>query len=219
MKGAPPGADTPRMRWRPVKPWQCWAVLAWCLALGWCAFVRDIRVPVLRFVNLGFHELGHLIMYIVPINDVLTAAMGSVMQCLVPLGLAFYFLVLRRDQLASAACLAWAATNFQEAAVYIADAPYERLQLIGGEHDWAFVLGPDHLDRLDRAASIASTVRGIGVVVLLIAIAGCVAAMVRALRSPETPERSGLPPTALEPASGTLLSHRTEGGAYPARTP
>jgi hypothetical protein len=196
------------MRWRPVKPWQGWAALAWCLALGWCAFGREMRVPLLTFVNLGFHELGHLIMYIVPISEVLTAAMGSIMQCLVPLGLAAYFIVWRRDQLASAACLAWAATNFQEAAVYIADAPYQRLELIGGEHDWAFVLGPDHLDRLDRAHSIAATVRGIGVVVLLAAVAISVASLVRAARVQASPERLTI--GASGPDAGTLLPDHRE---------
>jgi hypothetical protein len=48
--------------------------------------------------------------------------------------------------------------------VYIADAPYERLELIGGEHDWAFVLG--ELGRVEQAATIASIVRGAGVLVL-----------------------------------------------------
>lgn len=166
------------MRWRPVKPWQCGAALGACAALGWCAFVWDARVPLLAYVNLGFHELGHLIFYIVPINAVITAAAGSANQCLVPLGLAVYFAVWRRDRLAGALCLAWAATNFQEAAVYIADAPYERLQLIGGEHDWAFVLGPEHLDRLTGAGSIASVVGGIGVLLLVVSIAACLATLV-----------------------------------------
>ena len=76
----------------------------------------------------------------------------------------------RRDSLAMVACLAWGATNFQDASVYIADAPYQRLELIGGEHDWAFVLGHEGLDRMHQAAQIASTVRGIGVLILIVAI-------------------------------------------------
>ena len=145
--------------------------LAWCAFVGWWAFGRDERIPLLAFVNLGFHELGHLACYLVPVvGTVVTASAGSVMQCLVPVGLALYFLAWRRDRLAAAACLAWAAGNFQEAAVYIADAPFQQLQLIGGEHDWATVLGPEHLDRLQDAGSIAGTVRGAGVVVLVMAV-------------------------------------------------
>jgi hypothetical protein len=118
------------------------------------------------------------------VGTVVTASAGSVVQCLVPLGLAVYFLAWRRDSLAAAACLAWAATNFQEASVYIDDAPYEELQLIGGEHDWATVLGPEHLNRLQDAGSIASTVRGIGLVVLLVAVALCIVSLATASPSP-----------------------------------
>jgi len=161
--------------WKQARLWQVGSCLAWCAFAGWWAFVRGDRIPLLAFVNLGFHELGHLICYLVPlVGTVVTAAAGSAMQCLVPVGLAVYFLVWRRDRLAGAACLAWAAANFQEAAVYIADAPFEELQLIGGEHDWATVLGPEHLNRLQDAGSIAGTVRGVGVVVLLVAVALCI---------------------------------------------
>jgi hypothetical protein len=153
---------------RPVAVWV--AVLGWCAVAGWFAFVQSVRVPLLSLADLGFHELGHLIMYVIPINQVLTAAMGSIMQCAVPLGLAVYFASFRRDRVAALACLAWAATNFQDVSVYIADAPTQALQLIGGEHDWAFALGPEGLDRLDQAAQLASTVRGIGVLILLSAI-------------------------------------------------
>jgi hypothetical protein len=104
-----------------------------------------------------------------PINQVLTAAMGSIMQCAVPLGLAAYFWFKRRDPIGLVACLAWASANFQDASVYIADAPYEKLELIGGEHDWAYIL--DHLGRMEQAASIASFVRNVGVLILLTAIA------------------------------------------------
>jgi hypothetical protein len=143
--------------------------LAWCVLCFWIAFVRNSRVPVLWCVDLGFHELGHLIMYIIPINEALTAAMGSINQCAVPLGIALYFYFWRRDAIVGSVCLAWAATNFQDASVYIADAPYQRLQLIGGEHDWAAVLGPDHLNMLQDAHLIATIVRDTGVVLLFVA--------------------------------------------------
>jgi hypothetical protein len=147
------------------------AVLGWCALAGWIAFVRDTRVPLLSLVDLGFHELGHLIMYGIPINDVLTAAMGSINQCAVPCGLAAYFWFWRRDGVGACTCLAWAATNFQDASVYIADAPYQRLELLGGGmHDWAFVLGPDHLNQLQNAHTIAATVRGVGLVCLCVAV-------------------------------------------------
>jgi hypothetical protein len=160
------------------------AVLCWCAVCGWFAFVQSHRVPLVSLADLGFHELGHLIMYVFPISQILTAAMGSIMQCAVPLGLATYFGWWRKDQVGMIACLAWASTNFQDASVYIADAPYQRLELIGGEHDWAFVLGSEGLDRLHQAAQIASTVRGIGLLILIVAIGLGVSGLWRALSTP-----------------------------------
>ena len=162
--------DQPRASTADVRTTLAWVlVLAWCAICGWFAFVRSGRVPIVSIVDFGFHELGHLVMYVLPINQVLTAAMGSIMQCAVPLGLGAYFWFKRRDAIGLVACLAWVSTNFQDASVYIADAPYEKLELIGGEHDWAYVL--DHLGKMEQAASIASFVRNVGVLVLLAAIA------------------------------------------------
>jgi hypothetical protein len=153
---------------RQTRPPVAWALaLTWCAICGWFAFVKGGRVPLLWCVDLGFHELGHLVMYILPANEILTAAMGSIMQCAVPLGLAAYFWFLRRDPVASVVCLAWGATSLQDASVYIADAPYQRLALIGGEHDWAFVF--DTLHRMDQAGTVATIVRGAGLLVLLTA--------------------------------------------------
>jgi hypothetical protein len=180
---------------RPVAAWI--AVLVWCAICGWFAFVNSHRVPLVSLADLGFHELGHLIMYIIPINQILTAAMGSIMQCAVPIGLAVYFGYWRKDQLAMIACLAWASTNFQDASVYIADAPYQRLELIGGEHDWAYVLGSEGLNRLQDAARIASTVRGIGLLILVCAIVlavyGLVQSMVSNAVSPNAPVSTPAP--------------------------
>jgi hypothetical protein len=160
---------------KPRRSPAAWAaVLAWCAVAGWFAFVRNGRVPVLSLVDLGFHELGHLIMYVLPISEILTAAMGSIMQCAVPCGAASYFWFSRRDGVAACTCVAWAATNFQDASVYIADAPYQRLELIGGEHDWAFVFGPDGLNRMDLAQTTANVARGIGIVLLCVAFVGAV---------------------------------------------
>jgi len=160
-----------------------------CLLFGWFAFVRGTRVPILGGVDLGFHELGHLLTY--PLPEIATATMGSVVQIAVPVGLAVYFLLARRDLLGAAVCFAWAATSAVDVSVYIADAPYERLPLIGGYHDWAFILGPEHLDALTAAHTIAATVKGLGFVLLLTGFACCLAELaptLQALRAqPPTP--------------------------------
>jgi len=172
--------------------WRHSAGIGACLLLGWFAFVRETRVPLLGPVDLGFHELGHLVTY--PLPDVVTAAMGSITQVLVPVGLALYFLLLRADLVGAGVCFAWAATSAQDASVYIADAPFERLPLIGGEHDWAFVLGPQHLNALGSAHTIAAAVKGIGFVLLIAGLACCADGL---LRRPHTVPPVPLPrPTA-----------------------
>ena len=127
---------------------------AWCLALALCVGLGHL-VPLLSLVDLGFHELGHLVTYVLP-WELVTAAMGSITQVAVPIGLAAYFYVMRSERVSAAVCLAWAGTSAWGVHLYIADAPYERLELIGGDHDWAFIL--HDLDQMDAAAGLARIV-------------------------------------------------------------
>jgi hypothetical protein len=139
--------------------------------MGYFPFVQQRRVPLLGGVDLGFHELGHMLTYIFP--DVVTAVMGSVFQVAVPLGLAVYFGWRRRDYLGAGLCLAWAGASAVDVSVYIADAPYQRLPLIGGEHDWAYLLSPAAFGNLDGAAGIAGGVKMLGAVLILAGFAFC----------------------------------------------
>lgn len=161
------------------------AGLGACLTLGFFAFVRGTRVPMLGLVDLGFHEFGHMVTYWLP--DVITASMGSITQVMVPVGLAVYFLWFRKDALGGGMCLAWAATSAQNASAYIADAPYQTLHLIGGIHDWAFVLGPEHLNMLGSAHTIAAAVKGSGFLLLFAGIAICVRGLLRPAPEPSEP--------------------------------
>lgn len=144
--------------------WPAWrrdlAAAVACLALAGLG-LRGERVPLLGAADLGFHELGHLVAYVLdaflPWPQVRTAAAGSAFQIGVPLGLAAYFLLGRRDRVGGAVCLAWAATSVADVAAYVRDAPTQQLELLGGEHDWATIL----VGRLDLAHPIADAlVRG-----------------------------------------------------------
>jgi hypothetical protein len=139
--------------------------------MGFFPFVQQRRVPLLGGVDLGFHELGHMLTYVFP--DVISALMGSVFQVAVPLGLAAYFGLRRRDFLAAGLCLAWAGTSAVDVSVYVADAPFQRLPLIGGSHDWAYLLGPAAFDNMDGAASIAANVKAVGAFFILAGISLC----------------------------------------------
>lgn len=146
------------------------------MAFGYFAFVRGQNVPLIAFADLGFHELGHLVSYFLPVPDIVSALMGSVTQVLVPWGLSIYFYVWRHDRLGGIFCLAWASTSLQNSSVYIADAPHQALPLIGGHHDWAFILG--HWDSIHRAGAIAGAVKGLGLVLLTAAVTMCLAGLV-----------------------------------------
>lgn len=149
-----------------------------CGMLGWLAFGRGGMVPVLGHVDVAFHELGHHMFHRLPVSDTVTAAAGSVAQLLVPMLLAAYFLLVRRERAGGALCLAWAATSAAHVAAYIADAAHQPLPLVGAEHDWVVVLGA--LDRMDQAATIAAAVHGLGLVLLTAALVTCAWSEVRA---------------------------------------
>jgi hypothetical protein len=166
------------------------AGLAGCLVLGWFAFVRGRPVPILDLVDLGVHELGHLLTYVFP--DLITAVAGSALQVLVPVGLAVTFWLTIRDRMAAGLCLAWAGTSAQQVAVYVADAPYQRLPLIGGHHDWAFILG--RLGMVDRADELATAIRGLGALLLVAGMAACLWGLARANR--DQPQTASLEPVA-----------------------
>ena len=153
------------------------AALAAVGAMGLICFENGHRIPVLTYVNLGIHELGHMLTY--AFSDIANALAGSVAQVGVPLALAVYFFIARSDWIAAGLCLAWAATSSLEVALYVADAPTKELELIGGSHDWAFILGPDGYGALDRAAPLADSIRSGAWIALISGGALCLASAFR----------------------------------------
>lgn len=160
-----------------------------CAVIGFFPFVQQTRVPLLGLVDLGFHELGHMLT--LPLPDVATAIMGSVMQVAVPLGLVAYFSFARRDFLGAGLCLAWAGASAWDVGVYIADAPYQRLSLIGGEHDWAFLLGPGGFGDLSAAEPLSTAMTILGAALILAGIGVCFAAPLLYRTRTSLPANSG----------------------------
>ena len=159
---------------------------ALALVLGWYAFVEERRVPLLGQVDLGVHELGHLLF--MPAPDLVTAVMGNGFQTLLPLLVGAAFALGRRDWPAAGFCFARAGTTLQDASVYIADAPFQAIPLLfaGTTHDWAYVLGPQELDALDRAAAVAARVHDLGFAVFVAGLGTCLLpAIVRQLAPAE----------------------------------
>ena len=131
----------------------------------WIAFVNGNRIPLLGSLDLGIHGFGHLITS--PFGTILSFFMGSGLQVLVPFGLARYFWFWQRDHLSTGLLVVWGATSMQDVSVYVADAPYQDLQLIGGTHDWWYLLS--HFERMAWANELS---RGIWVLGLGMGLAG-----------------------------------------------
>lgn len=85
-------------------------------------------------VNLVIHEAGHILF--MPLGQTLHILGGTILQLLTPIAFAIYFW--RQQQKAEAGlCGIWLAESMMYSAVYIGDARFQRLPLIGGgEHDW-----------------------------------------------------------------------------------
>jgi hypothetical protein len=174
------------------------AASAGVLVLGWFAFVKGVRVPILGMVDLGVHEFGHLLFSWAP--QLFMVLMGNGTQSLMPLVIAVCFAYFRRDWAAAGLCLAWCGTTLQDASVYIADAPYQRLPLLkeNSIHDWAYVLGAEQFYATDKAALIATCVKDVGLASLIVGFGVC---LVPALRTwwAEAPAGMAFEPPA-EPA-------------------
>jgi hypothetical protein len=94
-----------RAQWRTIT---CvLAAIACLFAAAWVALGGQSAF-LLHYVDLGFHELGHLVFAWAP--GLIPALSGSVVQVAVPIGLALYFLR-RREAYAAALLFAWAATS------------------------------------------------------------------------------------------------------------
>jgi hypothetical protein len=140
------------------------------VAVGWYAFIAHREVPLLDNFDLGIHELGHLLAAFMPLVVMFVA--GSLLQVAVPLGLAWYFGIFKRDAAGGGFCLAWAGASAWDVSVYVADAPVQALPLIGGgQHDWAYLLGPRGWDVMHLADEIAGVLEFSGAVLAIVGVA------------------------------------------------
>lgn len=185
--------------------------------LWWYAFHQHDRIPILTYVNLGIHEFGHMVTY--GFSDLFTAMAGSVAQVAVPLLLAIYFFLKRGDWAGAALCLAWAATSALEVAIYVADAPYEELPLIGGQHDWAFILGPDGYDALEKSSAIADAIRDWALIGIVTAAGLCLAGCTREPYDAEAASTSWATPDSSAWAASATSGSAPRSASRPQYTP
>lgn len=120
---------------------------------------------LLHVLHLPIHEAGHLIF--TPFGEFMHFLGGSLFQVSFPLFFSVYFL--RQKQFyAVAFTLLWCGDSLIDVSPYIADAYHQEIALIGGEHDWAFLLG--ELDLVHRCETIGALVHFKGAVLMFGAV-------------------------------------------------
>lgn len=145
-KTAPPGATAPGIP-RP-------AALIWTALLGLLSLYLLIRRPpwfVLDWVNLPMHEAGHIVFGF--FGEFIQFLGGTLMQLAIPALVAVCFW--RERKLAGAQFgLFWLGESCLNISFYVADARALQLELIGGEHDWHYLLS--HVGLLNQDQLIAA---------------------------------------------------------------
>lgn len=152
------------------------------LILSWKVIARGITFESQGFVlaildgaNLIFHEAGHVLFS--PFGDFLQYLGGSLMQVLIPTICAVYFWV-HQQRSASAVTLFWTGESLTNVAIYVADARRMELPLIGGDHDWNYLL--DRLDLLKQSESLGRFVFVLGAIMILFAMGFLIADLAQA---------------------------------------
>lgn len=141
--------------------------MAACAVIGYFPYVKGVDVPLLGLFDFGIHELGHMLF--IWAGHTVHFLAGSVMQVVVPAGFAVLFF-LWGNLPAVAITTAWTGASLYDVSVYVADAPYERLQLWGGgQHDWATLLGDwGMISAADEIAAGLSLLGGLLVIAAMV---------------------------------------------------
>lgn len=159
------------VQWR-LNLWKGAGALVLVGLWGYFAFIRDAQVPVLMFLDIAVHEVGHKVFS--PFGETTMLMMGSGSQMLFPLVAGLVFGLWKRDLIAWGICWAWAAGAFADSARYMADATQGQLALLGAGPDalgdWERIFGPEHWDKLYLADDWAHNVRTWGLVIWLAAL-------------------------------------------------
>lgn len=125
---------------RPAWDTRTYARLLLSLLLAWWGYAnyKDPGTSVLHNIILPIHETGHIVF--MAFGEYLGAAGGSIFQILFPAVFVGYFLR-KGDRWAATVPLWFVGISAMDLVPYIKDAPYGEIELIGGEHDWSYLLG------------------------------------------------------------------------------
>jgi hypothetical protein len=125
---------------------------------------------IIHSVHLIFHEAGHFIFMFFG-SQFIHMAGGTLLQLIIPIVLALYFLFVKKDVYASCFMLLWLGSSFFDVAIYAKDAIVMNLDLLGGDnvtHDWNYLLST--LGALKYTSQIASTIFSLGTMSLIVGV-------------------------------------------------
>jgi hypothetical protein len=149
------------IRWMRLVP--SVALVAWTASLA----LRQNPWSFLDWVNLAFHEAGHL--FLLPFGETLHFLGGTILQLLIPMGLTVHFLR-KNSPFSASACLWWFGQNFLGIAIYMADARELKLPLVGGgENDWNHLFYEWGPLGEESVLTLSSLTHGVGVVFMAVA--------------------------------------------------
>ena len=140
-------------------------------------------MPVLVFLDIAVHEIGHKVFS--PFGDLIMLIMGTGTQILFPFVVGLVFGIWKRNFIAWGVCWAWSANAMCDGARYIYDAPRGELMLLGagdGLGDWSKILGPEHFDKLYLADRLSAQLRTLGIVTWFVAVGLVVFSLVRSVQ-------------------------------------
>lgn len=150
-------------QWKPLSKTGLITALVIAVSFWIYALADDDGFLFLDYVNLPFHEFGHILFGI--FGDTLGIWGGTIMQLLIPFGILISF-CLRKETLGTAFSAFWFGENFLNISVYIADARKMELPLVGsGDHDWNIILS--ELGVLQYDTSIATVVKALGWLIMV----------------------------------------------------
>lgn len=122
---------------------------------------------ILDYVNLSFHEFGHLFFGV--FGRTIGIWGGTIAQLLMPSMVLVSFWT-RRETSGITFSIFWIGENLLNISVYIADARSRLLPLVGGgEHDWYIILSG--MGMLQYETMIAGIVKTLGWIIMIGAIA------------------------------------------------
>ncbi len=147
-------------------------LLLWFLYLLIKSLINPEYRSVLGALNLGIHELGHLVFSF--FGNFLQILGGTLLECLAPiLGMINFYR--QKDFFAISLCFGWLSTAFFGVATYIADARTMSLPLVtpfgsdsGVYHDWNYLLSK--LGMLQHDSFLAFILRLLATVSMLVCL-------------------------------------------------